>query len=141
MTRHALCIAVAIAILPMSAFVAFADIIASRTLRVGTIVAESDITFSDHGAAETAESIIGREVKRSVYVGRAISTDDVGPVTIVDRNDIVRLFYRNNGLGIRTEARALEAGGLGEQITVMNLDTRVTLRALIVGNKRVRVEK
>ena len=118
-----------------------AEILAARTLRVGSIIAKADIRLTDDRSTAVVEQIVGKEIKRSVYVGRQIKPDDVGPVTIVDRNDVVRLYFQHNGLGIRTEARALEPGGLGEEINVMNLETRVTVRALVIGNKRVRVSR
>ena len=115
------------------------EVTASRTLPVGSIVEMSDIDFGNVDGTALAKEFVGKEVKRAVYVGRVIDPSDVGPVTIVKRNDIIRLHFEQNGLGIRTEARALESGGLGEEIPVMNIDTRVTVRAAITGKKRARV--
>ena len=116
-----------------------ADVTAARTLAVGSIIERSDLELAEQVDPSTAEKFMGKEIKRAVYVGRAISESDVGPATIVKRNEIIQLHYDLNGLGIRTEARALEPGGLGEEISVMNVDTRITVRASIVGRKRARV--
>ena len=115
------------------------DVMAARTLPIGSIVELSDLELADEVEPSAADSFVGKEIKRAVYVGRAISESDVGPATIIKRNEIIRLHYNLNGLGIRTEARALESGGLGEEISVMNIDTRITVRASIVGRKRARV--
>ncbi len=117
------------------------EVLASRTLPVGSVIERSDLELGEVEGSEAAKNLIGKEVKRAVYVGRAIAAGDVGPVTIIKRNEIIRLHYIQNGLGIRTEARALESGGLGEEIPVMNIDTRITVRASITGRKRARVER
>lgn len=130
-------LALACIILPQSTVLA--DVFAARTLRVGVIVERTDLTNMESDTS--ASDFIGKEVKRSIYVGREVSKADLGPVTVVDRNELIRLFYYINGLEIRTEARALEAGGVGEEISVMNVDTRVTVRALITGTKRARVSR
>ncbi len=129
----------ALVLIVVSEVSAIAEVLAARTLRVGSIVEKADLDVSNADGSETA--LVGKEVKRAIYAGRPITRSDVGPVTVVDRNEVIRLFYYLNGLGIRTEARALEAGGVGEEITVMNIDTRVTVRAEIIDSKRARVSK
>ena len=115
------------------------DVTAARTLRVGSVVEKTDLKLNGDHADNVASELIGKEIKRAIYVGRAITKSDVGPITVVDRNDVVQLSYQYNGLWIRTEARALEPGGLGEEITVMNLGTRISVRARITGSRRARV--
>lgn len=120
---------------------AMADVHASRTLRVGTVLAAADLKVGSEGDKEELAKYVGRETKRSIYVGRTILPEDVGPVTIIRRNDVVSLTFASALLGLRTEARALSSGGIGETISVMNTDTRVTVRATIVGHKKVEVRR
>ncbi|MEM7212468.1 MAG: flagellar basal body P-ring formation chaperone FlgA, partial [Pseudomonadota bacterium] len=112
-----------------------------RTLRVGTILQASDLQVTGEEDVQVFDGLVGQELKRSVYAGRPVSPEDVGPVTVIRRNDVVSLVYASHSLGLRTEARALSAGGVGETISVMNIDTRVTVRATVVGHKRVAVSK
>ncbi|MEM0987300.1 MAG: flagellar basal body P-ring formation chaperone FlgA [Pseudomonadota bacterium] len=123
-----------------SASSAFAgEITASRNLRVGTILTASDLILADGTAETSIERLVGLEVRKTIYAGRAIAIDNLGPQTMVRRNDIVTMSYAIGGLALRTEGRSLGAGGIGERIEVMNLDTRLTVRATIVGSRRVRV--
>jgi flagella basal body P-ring formation protein FlgA len=46
---------------------------------------------------------------------------------LVDRNQIVTLVYNLGGLEITTEGRALDRGGLGDVVGVMNLSSRKTV--------------
>ena len=107
------------------------DLTANRTLRAGTIIASGDLALRGETDAELLSDLVGLELRRAVYAGRAVARSDLGPPTLVRRNDIVTILYRAGGLSLRTEGRALGAGGAGERIEVMNLDTRLTVRAVV----------
>lgn len=115
------------------------DVVAARTLRIGTVIVEADLDLSDEASAASRDSMIGKEIKRAIYAGRQVAPEDLGPVTIVHRNDVIRIVYSAKGLGLRTEGRALDAGGVGEVIPVMNLDTRVVVQATVLGPNRAGV--
>ena len=118
-----------------------ADVVAARTLRVGTVIAKTDLEVLSEASEKSRDRMIGRETKRAIYAGRKIEADNLGPVTIVHRNDVIRLVYSSKGLGLRTEGRALGDGGVGEVIPVMNLDTRIVIQATILGPNRAGVSR
>ena len=109
-------------------------VIATRTLRVGSILAETDLS-------RPSSDLVGMEVRRAVYAGHSIGPEDVGPPTLVRRNEIVRMHFAAGRIDLRTEGRALGAGGAGETIEVMNLSSRQTVRARVVGTRRVEVRR
>lgn len=111
----------------------------TRTLRAGTILEAGDMVASAGEAEEQLESFVGLEVRKTIYPGRAINATNLGPPTLIQRNDVVMMSYQQGALNLRTEGRALGAGGLGERIEVMNLDTRLTVRARVTGRLQVRV--
>lgn len=117
------------------------EILAARTLRAGSVVQAGDLVV-DAPADQRADLIaplLGLEARRAIYRGRPVAATDLGPPTLVERNAIVRMIYHEGALAIRTEGRALDAGGAGERIRVMNLDSRLSVRATIVGPDRVEV--
>ena len=118
---------------------AYGDVVAARTLRIGTVLVETDLELSDEASATARDGMIGKETKRAIYAGRQIAAEDLGPVTVVHRNDVIRLLFSSKGLGLRTEGRALDAGGVGEVISVMNLDTRIVIQATVLGPNRAGV--
>lgn len=119
----------------------FADPKTTRTLRIGSIVSPQDLKIDTAEAANMADRLVGQEARRMIYAGQPISVDDVGPPTLVRRNEIVVMTYTAGGLGLRTEGRALTAGGKGEIIQVMNLASRLTVRAVVVGHRSVEARK
>lgn len=134
---------VAICAVGFGAGSAYAEqVFASRTLRVGTVLAAADLRVAK-GEDETADALrqemVGKEVRRAIYVGRVISERDLGPPTLIRRNDVVTMVYRSGSLGLRTQGRSLGSGGMGETVEILNLDTRLKVRATITGPNRVEV--
>lgn len=139
MTRSLLAAPALLVALNLFPQTAEAEVVAARTLRVGTVLEATDLKITGTSTSEDVNGLTGREMKRAIFVGRSITPDDVGPVTVIRRNDVVSLIYTSSLLGLRTEARALSSGGVGEAISVMNVDTRVTVQATVVGHNRVEV--
>lgn len=117
-------------------------IVAARIIPAGTIIEPADIasnpTLPESGLSDI-ESVIGLEARIAIYKGRAIRREDLGPPTLVDRNQIVPLIYDQGGLEIRTEARALSKGGAGDVIRAMNLNSRQTVTAHVDADGVLRV--
>lgn len=109
-------------------------LIAKRTLRAQTIIGAEDVSLVAGPASgeNTAPSdAIGLETRVAIYQGRPIRLADLGPPSTVERNQIVTLAFRSDGLTILAEGRALARGGPGDRIRVMNLASRTTVNALI----------
>jgi flagella basal body P-ring formation protein FlgA len=107
-------------------------VVAARTIRAQQILAPEDIRLvAGEGAVANPADVIGLEARRTLYAGRPVSFDDLGPPAIVDRNEIVPLAYSRGGLQILSEGRALARGGVGEVIRVMNLASRTTIQGRI----------
>lgn len=124
-----------IAMLCVSGAIAQADTVIARSMmRPGEIILSAHVELTtdevDGALSETAQAI-GQEVRRVLYPGRPITQADIGPPALVERNQSVSLHYRSGSLSITTEARALERGGAGEIIRVINTASHVTLSALI----------
>lgn len=116
-----------------------ADVISTRTLRVGTVLTAGDVTARTDAAAAQLDEIVGREVRKTIYAGHPVIAQDLGPPTYVHRNDVVVMSFRTKFLGLRTLGRALGRGGEGEVIDVMNIDTRLTVRALVTAPGHVEI--
>lgn len=103
------------------------SLIAAHTIRAHSTLTADDIAFDGAafpGAATNPDQVIGLEAKNVIYAGKPIFQTELGPNAIVERNQIVALSYSTGGLSILTEGRALDRGGVGEYIQVMNLTSR-----------------
>ncbi|MEM9581649.1 MAG: flagellar basal body P-ring formation chaperone FlgA [Pseudomonadota bacterium] len=109
-------------------------IIASRTIRAQEIILSTDLKIIDDtiaGMASRKQDVAGMEARRIIYAGRPIPLGDIGPPALIDRNQVIPLAFRVNGLTIKTEGRALARGGFGDRIRVINLESRTTISGRI----------
>lgn len=109
-------------------------VVAKRTIRAQEILSRADmrlIAETIPGMANDIDAVAGLEARRIIYAGRPVSMNDVGPPALVDRNQIVRLAYRNSGITIRTDGRSLGRGGFGDRVRVINLESRTTVSGKI----------
>lgn len=129
-----------LALMPISSV---ADIVVpTRTIRAATIISEIDVTLKPGGtpnAFDRLEDVTGQEARTTLYAGRPIRLDDIGPPALIERNQIVSLRFQSKGLVITTEGRSLQRGGIGDRIRIMNLSSRATLFGQIEPDGSVRV--
>lgn len=109
-------------------------VIAARTIRAQSVITVDDVVIvagATDAAVQAAQNIIGMEARVALFAGRPIMPGDVGLPAVVERNQIVSLFFEKDGLVISTEGRALGRAGPGETIRVMNIGSRMTVSATI----------
>lgn len=116
-------------------------LVAARTLRGQTVIEEMDLAYGPDqpGALRDASQAVGMETRVNIYEGRPIRASDLQPAAVVARNQIVPLNYIYSGIAIATEARALERGGVGARIRVMNLESRNTVTGTVMPDGSVTV--
>ncbi|MGZ2259724.1 flagellar basal body P-ring formation chaperone FlgA [Roseobacter sp. A03A-229] len=124
--------------------VALAEIVVpTRTIRANAIITDIDVGTK---AGEIANGfnrvadVIGQEARTTLYAGRPIRVDEIGPPALVTRNQIVSLTFQSAGLVITTEGRSLERGGVGDRVRIMNLSSRATLFGQIQPDGSVEVK-
>lgn len=109
-------------------------VVAARTIPAQSLIMPEDVMIHDRtmpGGIENPDVVIGMEARVALYAGRPIRPGDVGPPAVVERNQIIPLYYQRNGLVISTEGRALGRAGPGDIIRVMNISSRSTISARI----------
>jgi flagella basal body P-ring formation protein FlgA len=131
--------------LMLAAGAAAADtVVATRTIRPQEIITADALRLDAAtvaGAHDSLEAVIGQEARVAIYPGRAVMRNATGMPALIERNAVVELVYRQNGLVIVTEGRALARAAAGERIRVMNLSSRTTLFGTVSSNGTVLVTK
>lgn len=109
-------------------------VVPARTIPARSLIMAEDLALDPAvvpGAVDRIEAIVGMEARVALYAGRPIRPGDIAFPAVIERNQIVRLIYRNGGLTIITEGRALDRASPGDVIRVMNLASRSTVNARI----------
>jgi flagella basal body P-ring formation protein FlgA len=114
---------------------AFAEsLVATRTIRAQSVIGPEDVTLVAAdlpGALSDPGQAVGLETRVAIYAGKPVRLSDLGPPTLVERNQVVPLIFLSGGLAISTEGRALARGSEGEVIRIMNLASRTTVSGRI----------
>lgn len=122
---------------------AAADVVTpTRTLRPGTLITMQDLTIKggeQAGMFDRISDVAGQEARIALYAGRPIPFDGIGPPALINRNQIVALRFQSAGLTISTEGRALERGGVGDRVRIMNLSSRATLFGFVQTDGSIKV--
>lgn len=128
------------ALLPASAM---ADsVVATRTIRAQSVIAAQDVAMVPAeitGALTATDAAVGLEAKVTLFAGRPVRAADLAAPALIQRNQVVAVVYQVAGLKIRTDGRALERGGAGAVIKVMNLASHLTVQGAISPDGSVRV--
>ncbi|MEO8240677.1 MAG: flagellar basal body P-ring formation chaperone FlgA [bacterium] len=129
-----------IALLPLP--VLADSMVATRTIRARTVITAEDFSMVEAdipGAVTDPGTAIGQETRVTVYAGRPVMATELGAAALVERNQTVSLIFRSAGLSILTDGRALDRGGAGDVIKVMNLSSRATVTGTIGADGSVSV--
>lgn len=127
----------------MSAGVVFAQSVTpTRAIRANTPIAAEDLVQGEEpvpGGVEVLEDAIGMEAKVALYPGRPILTGQLRQPALVERNAVVRMSYASGPLRIVTDGRALDRGGAGEVVRVMNLTSKQTVTGVVAADGSIEV--
>jgi len=123
---------------------AIADVLVPvRTIRAKELLSVSDFVVKSGnvpGAVTHIEQIDGKEARVALYAGRPVRAGDIGPPALIERNQIVSLIFSGGLLRISTEGRALARAAAGEEIRVMNLSSRTTIRGIVRADGAIEVK-
>ena len=114
---------------------AFAEsVTAARVIRPQTTIGPEDLGILPRivpGALSTSSDLIGLEARVTLYPGRPILPEHVGPPALVERNQPVEVVFRKHTLTIVADGRALSRGAIGDTVRVMNLASRSTVSGTV----------
>lgn len=117
-------------------------LVATRLIRATDIVQPADVQLAlpaVAGAATDPAQVIGLEARVAIYPGRPVRLADLAPAAVVERNEVVRMVYRQNGLTIQSDGRALGRAALGETVSVMNLSSRQSVQGVVMASGLIEV--
>jgi len=142
---------IAVAALLASGAAVAADYVAKvpvlrRPLAQGEIIASGDIEMVAMGLNRvgrtvvlTRESLVGLSAKRMLNPGQPIQAGDVQRPVLVPKGGAVTMLVQLPGMFLSATGKALDAGGVGDTILVMNVQTNRTVQAVVTGPSEVRV--
>jgi flagellar basal body P-ring formation protein FlgA len=85
------------------------------------------------------DEVLGMQTRRSLRIGEPVRTTDLKTPTLIEKGALVTMVFEAPGMKITNVGRALESGGSGDFINVINPKSKQTVMAQIVRKNRVSV--
>lgn len=121
-------------------------IVLRRTVQQGEIVRADDLTTVDlredalrPDTLIDADRLIGLSARRPMRPGEALREADFRAPVLVARNASVTLVLKAGGMTLSALGRAVDEGARGDTIRVVNVQTKRTIEAQVVGPDTVMV--
>lgn len=118
-----------------------------KTLRHGDIITADDIDYVTlrvdqlkRDTLSNPDQLIGRTPRRFVQAGAPITETQIERPRMVSKGAVVTMSYSTPFMTLTTQGRALEHGGLGDQIRVQNLQSNTTVTAVVTDHNAVTVQ-
>ncbi|WP_417452136.1 flagellar basal body P-ring formation chaperone FlgA [Kordiimonas sp.] len=118
----------------------------ARVLAPGEVISKSDIQWTrlpvrqiNNRVVASSAELVGQTVKRSLQPGRPLYTTDVMAPVVVEKGSVVTMVVQLGGLSLTASGRALENGGQGDTIRVMNTKSKQTVDAKVLNPAQVAV--
>lgn len=118
----------------------------TRRILPGEVISEGDLTTLPmpmerlgDTVATSRDALIGLASRRALPPGRLIQTASVGAPVVVQRNKPVSLVYEDGPLLLAARGRALQDGGVGDTVRVMNVASSIVVTGTITGPQTVTV--
>jgi flagella basal body P-ring formation protein FlgA len=118
----------------------------ARALARGEVVKAADVTIERRPKAEvtgepiaTVDDAVGLAVRQQMRAGQVLARGQLMKPELVHRDDSITLVYEVPGILLTTRGKALEAGAMGDTISVTNLETKRTVQGTVTGPSRVTI--
>jgi flagella basal body P-ring formation protein FlgA len=118
-----------------------------RRIAKGDILRARDLEIVRLPAARVSRSaivdpadMVGLEAGRTLAAGRPVPASSVGAPELVTRNARVTIVLETANMRLTALGRAMESGAEGEIVRVQNLQSRITIDAVVSGENRVEAD-
>lgn len=115
----------------------------TRSIERNEIIKVSDVANERRPKAEIPsdaagrDAAVGMQARRTLRGGQLLRTTDLAKPDLVTRDQGVTLIYQAAGIYLTSRGKALETGAEGDVVNVLNLQSKRTVAATVVGRGQV----
>ena len=107
------------------------SLVVKEVIRAGDTVTAANISTETGALVYTDNPLLGREVRRTVYVGQELSMDDTRPARLVLLNQLVTVKFVSGALEITTTGRAMGEATEDEAVAILNLNSKKIVNGIV----------
>ncbi|MCB1651080.1 MAG: flagellar basal body P-ring formation protein FlgA [Alphaproteobacteria bacterium] len=117
-----------------------------ESMTAGTVIGANDLDMIDlpdyrvkHNIILNADDLIGTTPRRVLHAMEPVVSGDIEAPRIVERGESVTMVFRQGGLLLTAQGKALEYGAKGDMIRVVNQNSSKTVQGQVTGEREVTV--
>lgn len=118
----------------------------NRIVAPGEVIASHDIAWTPFPAKQLnrysvldQQSLIGQTVRRPLQPGQPLRMNDIKAPVVVEKGSMVKMTITAGALTLTASGRAMEDGGNGDTIRVMNTKSKQSVEAQVLRPGLVKV--
>jgi len=85
------------------------------------------------------DRVVGQSARRPLRAGEVLRDNDLRAPLLVNRNGLVTIVLRAGGMSLSAQGRALDDGARGDTVRVLNVQSKRTIEAQVIGPDAVAV--
>ena len=110
----------------------------ARNLSAGEVLGPEDLVWSGEAVAPSdavsdPDRATGQAVRRAVRAGLAVAAHDLAAPRVVRRDETLSVTFQEEGISLTLQGRALADAGVGDEIAVLNPQSKKTVAAIVTG--------
>ncbi|MEX0753169.1 MAG: flagellar basal body P-ring formation chaperone FlgA [Xanthobacteraceae bacterium] len=112
----------------------------TRPLARGDIIRNSDVVMEKRPKAQVGRDFIGAteqaaglSLRRTIQAGQMLRQSDLTKPVLVQRNEMVTLIFEMPGMVLTSRGKTLESGTKSDVIAVVNVQSKRTVQATVIG--------
>ena len=115
-------------------------VVPARNIVRGEVIGDSDLSYqmvaadrAAGGAVTTMDQLDGKQARRMLRAGESVRADDVRAPILVAKGATVTMTFSAPGISLSAVGRAMNEGGMGETVTVLNPVSYRQITATVTG--------
>ena len=113
------------------------DVVSDELLAARAFIAHTVARSTIH---EAREALIGKVARRTLLPGQPIPFSAIRDPYLVTQGKTVVVVFEHGGLTITTNALALQNGGLGDVVSLRNLDSGAIIKGTVASNGSIQLD-
>jgi flagellar basal body P-ring formation protein FlgA len=113
------------------------DVVSDELLAARAFIAHTVVRSTIY---EAREALIGKVARRTLLPGQPIPFSAIRDPYLVTQGKTVMVVFEHGGLTITTNALALQNGGLGDVVSLRNLDSGAIIKGTVASNGSIQLD-